>query len=353
MGKRISKNIVKLKSEGYDPFIDFLKGICIVLVILTHCIPSAIRRQTFFAFWGMPAVPIFLIIQVFHTYKKGLDNVKRTDFIKIWQRIIKPFLLIEFLLILIILCIKISTGNTSDLKHFFINIAKYGGRGSGAYFPWIYIQFAIILPLIVPILKRINDKYLAVTFILFSELIEIICNIVDMPEFCYRLLFLRYTMLIYLGCILTTKGFILNWKTLLLSIISAVSIFLLVYKNVHFSPWIFYVPNWKSCHWICYFYIAYILFFIFHFLYQKTVRHKKICQFVKKMGLYSYEIFLFQMAYFDFHHYVVDFYHWLINKSMYANIFAIVTALIICVVPVVLYKEHKASSFSYKVSGNE
>ena len=124
MGKRISKNIVKLKSEGYDPFIDFLKGICIVLVILTHCIPSVIRRQTFFAFWGMPAVPIFLIIQVFHSYKKGIDNVKRTDFIKIWQRIIKPFLLIEFLLILIILCIKISTGNTSDLKHFFIRTRK-------------------------------------------------------------------------------------------------------------------------------------------------------------------------------------------------------------------------------------
>ena len=73
---------VVLKTDGYDPFIDFLKGMCIVFVILDHSFPSKIDYYTLFAVWGKSAVPLFLLIQVFHAYKKGLYGVK-FNFLKI------------------------------------------------------------------------------------------------------------------------------------------------------------------------------------------------------------------------------------------------------------------------------
>ena len=65
--------MVVFKRSGYDSFIDFLKGICILLVLLDHSL-SLIKEYSLFAIWGRPAVPIFLLIQVFHAYKRGVDN---------------------------------------------------------------------------------------------------------------------------------------------------------------------------------------------------------------------------------------------------------------------------------------
>ena len=348
--KSLCKHIFKLRRDGYDSFIDYLKGICILLVILTHCIPGILRHQILFSLWGGAAVPIFLIIQVFHTYKKGFDNVKKTNYVKLWQRIIKPFLWVELILIILVIGLKIATGEFDNPSKFFHNIIKFGGRGSGSYYPWIYIEFAIILPIIAPIFKKINGIYLAVAFILISELIEITCSLINMPEFIYRLLFIRYIFLIYLGYILVIKGYVLNWKTFLLSIISAASILVFVYTKADFSPFIFYIPKWKSCHWICYFYIAFFLLFIFQFLYQRTIRHKRINDYIKKMGIYSYEIFLFQMIYFDFHHYVTKLFSTIFGKGLHVSLLAIIFAVIICVVPVIYYKDYKLIKKTSKIS---
>ena len=332
------KHILRLKCDGYDPFIDYLKGICILLVILTHCLPDL---------WGGTAVPIFLIIQVFHTYKKGLDNVK-INFNKLWNRIIKPFLLTEIILIVIGLGSKILTGQSDNLLSYLSNVAKLGGRGSGAYYPWIYIEFALLLPIIAPILKKINGIYLAIAFIIISELFEIMCSLMNMPEFIYRILFFRYTFLIYLGYLLVIKGYILNWKTLLVSIISASSILLFVYTKTDLSPFIYNVSKWKPYHWICYFYIAFFLLFFFKFIYQRTIRFGKICEYIKKMGRYSFEIFLFQMIFFEFHKYIVKLLSTITVNYWAATILPIISAIIICVVPVVFYKDYSLSKQQHR-----
>ena len=252
-------SIVQLRRDGYDPFIDYLKGICIVFVILTHCLSSHTRHLAFFSLWGVHAVPIFLIIQIFHTYKKGMDGVN-TNYAKLWGRVIKPFLLVELLLIGLTFGLEIATGEFCGFSQFFIHIVKCGGSGSGTYYPWIYIQFAILLPIITPLFKRLNGIYLAIIFIGISELLEMLCCVMNMPQYLYRLLFFRYTFLIYLGYILVTKGYVMNAKTLLLSLLSALSILLFVYKRVDLAPFIYFAPKWRSCHWICYFYISFFLF---------------------------------------------------------------------------------------------
>ena len=57
-----------------NQFIDVIKGICILLVILTHFDwIEAERLKCFFPYWMNPAVPIFMIISGYvftESYKK-------------------------------------------------------------------------------------------------------------------------------------------------------------------------------------------------------------------------------------------------------------------------------------------
>lgn len=69
LGKQGSCFIVPLKTEGYDPYIDYLKGVSIFFVVLAHCL--LIYNCLLFSLWGVQSVPLFLLIQTFHVHKKG------------------------------------------------------------------------------------------------------------------------------------------------------------------------------------------------------------------------------------------------------------------------------------------
>ena len=88
------------RRDSYDPFIDYLKGICIIFVIINHCMPENIMDSTAFFFWGVSAVPIFLIIQVFHAYKRELKNAK-TNNKRLWKKIVWPFFVAEFVIFVV------------------------------------------------------------------------------------------------------------------------------------------------------------------------------------------------------------------------------------------------------------
>ena len=45
-------NVMLLNNKGYDPFIDFMKGLCIIWVVLTHSIPYEWQQIIGFPFWG-------------------------------------------------------------------------------------------------------------------------------------------------------------------------------------------------------------------------------------------------------------------------------------------------------------
>lgn len=135
---------IELKSSGYDPFISYMKGFCILAVILQHAcyIPG-------FEYTVIQQVPLFLLIQVFHCYKHGLDAVKPFSLGKTWHRVVKPFLVVQTLMFLI----SVLRGGfcfTDYLKGFIV----MGGYGMGGYYPWIYLQFAIILPVVAVMLRK-------------------------------------------------------------------------------------------------------------------------------------------------------------------------------------------------------
>ena len=58
------ETMIAFNKHGYDPFIDFLKGVCILFIILTHCFPEYLIEYTQFDLWGRTAVPLLILLQV-------------------------------------------------------------------------------------------------------------------------------------------------------------------------------------------------------------------------------------------------------------------------------------------------
>ena len=81
---------IEFSKIGHDLSLDFVKGICILLVVINHCIDSSISHNIMFWLWGYPAVPLFLLIQVYHSYKKEFDGI-HIQWVKIWKRAFFPF----------------------------------------------------------------------------------------------------------------------------------------------------------------------------------------------------------------------------------------------------------------------
>lgn len=69
---------ISLNKDGYEPFIDFLKAYAILCVVVGHALPVALYDYTLFYIWGGMQVPMFVLVQTFHVYKK--DVRPRFDF---------------------------------------------------------------------------------------------------------------------------------------------------------------------------------------------------------------------------------------------------------------------------------
>ena len=192
------------------------------------------------------------------------------------------------------------------------------------------MQFAIVLPLLAPLLLRMSIKRLAFVFVVVSMAIEFICNLMGMSMYLYRILFVRYFFIIYLGFILVQRGFVLNKMTVCLSVISILATLFFAYSSINLEPY-FYTVRWKTCHWICYIYEVYILLFLIKISYRILDNKLQfLSSFVCKMGKHSYAIFLFQMVYFTFSDNFRQILH--IRWSVY-----IVCSVMICIMPVVFY----------------
>lgn len=321
-----------INKTDYDPFIDYLKGVCIIFVVLTHCISPQLHRMTLFCLWGDMAVPMFLLIQTFHAYKKGLSGI-HLHIGKLWRRIIFPFLIAQIIAVLIL--ISWNSGDFSSISHF-------GNLGPGAYYPYIYLQFSFLLWMFAPLFHHLRNPYLlCFIFIALSQFLEIFCISMSVNEAIYRLLFFRYTFLIFLGYLMATGSLHLNRKTFLLSIVSM--LFILVCDGViPVGGWgnfgsIFYMSSFRDFHWISYFFVAYILLNLIYYIYQKMEKDNLISRFFIQCGKYSYEIFLFQMIVFLIS--PIDIIAGKLPiKTLYLEPFVLVLNILCCTMPVIMAK---------------
>lgn len=289
--------ILTFSKEGHDPFIDFLKGFSIVCVILNHCLPKWAMDYSAFFFWGISAVPIFILIQVFHAYKGGIRQCN-INFRRVWLRVLRPFFLCQ-LVILLLLAWQRDVHTPQALLAEVLSLVKCGGYGPGAYYPWIYVQIAVLIPCfsILFRFKHIRAGWICVFFIALSQGAETLCALIPLPQLAYRLLFIRYIFLFYLGYLMATKGFTIRWTTLLMATLCLAFAAYIVYWQPDLHPWIYPFVN-PVCHWFCYLYIVYLLLFLLKKLFDSLPSHHVVSRVFQWAGVRSYELFLLQMIFF-------------------------------------------------------
>ena len=84
---------ISFNKTGYDPFIDFLKAYAIIFVVVAHNFPTVLWNYCLFQVWADMQAPIFILIQVFHAYKKG--NPPTIKWSSLLKRIVLPFVAIQ------------------------------------------------------------------------------------------------------------------------------------------------------------------------------------------------------------------------------------------------------------------
>lgn len=235
-------------------------------------------------------VPFFVLIQVFHAYKKGSRPFLNWG--TIFKRIIIPFLLVQGLIVGVNILLQKET-SYNMLKVMQIG----GGEGPGAYYIWIYLQIAFLLVVIWPWLKKLSLKQTLLVFLIISIGFEFLFSFINLPDWLYRLLCVRYLFLIPLGMIWIEKGVELNWKTIVLSVFSIVAVLFFVFTKYDLEPF-FYNTGWETHRWICYFYLPFLLTYGLYLIWNKIKKSSWIENATKWLAARSYEIFLAQMAVF-------------------------------------------------------
>lgn len=284
--------IVSFNKIGYDPFIDFLKAYSIFLVVFGHALPVVFYDYTLFWVWGGMQVPVFILIQVFHAYKKG--KVPTINWNSMLKRIVIPFTVVQA----IILSFRILF-STEDASSVLISSVHRGGYGPGSYYFWIYIQVAIILVLIWPLVQKLTRKQLTIILLILSIGCEVLFSLIDLPDFIYRLLAVRYLFLVPLAFIWIEEGVVLNVKNVILSIVSIFAVIFFRFFKFDLEPF-FYNTGWATHRWICYFYLPILLTYVLYLLFKLISKSECLSKMINKVAKSSYEIFLIQMIVFVF-----------------------------------------------------
>lgn len=310
---------VHLAKDGYDPFIDFMKGFCIISVVLIHAISIPGGVYTI----GQ-CVPLFLLIQVYHCYKKGMEN-KPFSISKVWKRILKPFLIIQLAILFIYILFT-----SHSFKEIIVSVIKTGGKGAGSYYPWIYVQFALLLPPLAKVLSKLSIVKMGAIILTLSIALEVVCALQDVSEEFWRLVCFRYFFLIYLGILWCKHGLKMTFPRFCLALLSLVFITLFTYSDINWHP--FFIQYWRSYHWVSYFWMAFALPILLWWLYHLLPIRIK-CG-MELLGKYSYEIFLCQMIVFCLPRNIFLKYF---GETGGTDIFCILTILL-SIVPVLIYK---------------
>ena len=316
--------------NGYEPFVDFLKGYMILCILFTHAcnVWEPLRDYSMFYLWACAPTGCFLLISTMHFYRNGVGG-RRINIGKHVKKVLLPFGVAQIVIVLGIIIFK-------SLHHFdsekIITLIKAGGYGVGSYFPWVYIQYILVMILITPIIKIFlkNKIILLLLFVFLSVAIEVICSIFDMDDGWYRVTVLRYPFLIYLGLELDCKGIYLSKKRIVASLIGLFFVLIFACWHVNLEP-VFYDTCWNTYHWVCYLYMAYFLVYVLYriFLWQKE---NKFNHCIIRIGKASYGIFLFQSFF-----YLIPIE--LLNNNIVAIVLFIPFSMIFCSIGGILLKE--------------
>lgn len=186
-------------------FIDVLKGICIIFVIITHYAWSDTARLNYlFPFWIDMAVPIFMIISGYvyanSFERKEIRSIGQAYTLRFTaDKIIRytiPFLVAYTAEIII----QAVSSKGISLSGIFWGLWR-GGIGPGSWYFPIMIQFVFTFPVIYFIIKK-YDAYGLFLCGMINVVYALLPKPYGMSYGCFRLLLFRYILVIAFGCYL-------------------------------------------------------------------------------------------------------------------------------------------------------
>ncbi|MCH5265352.1 MAG: acyltransferase [Lachnospiraceae bacterium] len=189
-------------------FIDVLKGICIIFVIITHYNWSNEARMDYlFPFWIDMAVPIFMILSGYvyanSFERKGISSIGQAYQLKfVLDKIIRytvPFL-IAYVLEIIICAVRSEAMSAEEIFVVFWQ----GGLGPGSWYFPVMLQFIFTFPVVYFIIKK-YDAYGLLICAIINVIYGFLPKPYEMSYDCYRLLLFRYLLVIAFGCYLHLK----------------------------------------------------------------------------------------------------------------------------------------------------
>ena len=281
--------------KGHDLFIDAIKAYAIMWVLIGHFFPGT--KYLLYPIWGGYEVPLFIIVQCFHFFKKDEPSLRIG---RIFTRVILPFIYIQLFIVVILFIGKGFSGLGEILSYF----PQHGGYGQGDYYPFVYVQIALLLPVFYWVTNKIGDKKWTLFFLylILCEGLELFSSFLHIPNSVYRYLAFRYLFLVYFGWLWVKEGIKLDTNTLLLSLLSLLSIVFFAYIRKPCEPW-FLDTVWAYHRWPCYFFVAELLVYILNKVWLWLSKYKSVVGAVSFLSIHTYDIFLAQMvAYVIFPH---------------------------------------------------
>ena len=310
------------KKENLE-YVDLIKGFAALSVVLLHAFPKEVLYMTFSEVHIWQAVPLFVFVSFFLIYRKMEyckigEYYSLNSFIKLFKKILLPFILLQLILILVYAL----DGDFVSIK----NLIKYGGYGRGSYYIYVYIQIWLVAPLLYKLLKK---QYLltGVGLVLASIIGNYFICMGDYPTRVESCLLFRYFLLAFLSYIWYTKK-----DNILYRILPVVSVIYWIWlMDFDLSPWILSARGWRTQQFPALFYTLLAVFIIYK---MSLILPAKIKQPFLWCGRNSYFIYIMQMLF--FHYITMDYFGFINNGKIQLLLYALVS--VICsIIPVICW----------------
>lgn len=268
--------------------IDVLKGIAIIMVVITHYEWTLDQRKFFvFPYIINMAIPIFMVITGY-VYSISLKNTNRLEDAYAWRKLLQRSLRYTIPIIVVIcweLCDSNFTITTDSLER--LRWAINGTFGKGNYYYPVMMQLLFIFPLIYFVIDKKKEKGLLGIFIA-NMIYEILIWAYWIPSNSYRVLMFRYLFLIAAG-VYAYKGYKLSrGASVIMTMIGCGFITLVTYLG--YEPKILNI-DWMTTNLVSSLLIVPSMIFV---LQQLKIQFLPL----EILGRASYHIFLVQMIYY-------------------------------------------------------
>ncbi|MBQ7359423.1 MAG: acyltransferase [Lachnospiraceae bacterium] len=283
-------------------FVDVLKGIFIIFVIVLHSAVSMTTRDTWlFPFWVNLAVPAFMLISGYVSAlseeRRGISNLQDSyepkRLLKKWIRFLSPFSIAFVAEWIVFRVFGLYTVGVREYGIFALLLDFLrGGKGQGSYYFPVMMQFVVLFPIIYYIIRKYALKGLAGCFVA-NGFFEVLKLAYGMGDYEYRLLVLRYIFVIAAGCYLAIGNIHKSWKTTSLAVgcLVAGALFIYLFSYTGYTPKI--ITFWQGTSFLTGLFLVPILGWL---LCKVRVGFKPL----EIVGKASFNIFLVQMIYFIF-----------------------------------------------------